>query len=362
MKTEKRINQIFEIMKGNAVKSVLAIVLLMIFSCNEPETIVTNIVHPDGSVARRVEMRSAVNEFDPSDYCVPVDSSWSIRDTIEIITKDEKSDTTWIKIAEKKFESVEEINKEYSTDKGKNRSSKRTARFARKFKWFNTEFRFSENIDKIFQHGNPLKDYLNKEEMDFYFLPSSISDEKLQGPDSTKYKTLKDTIENKTETWIQSCLVSEWIGEFTRLIAGKAPEDLSKETLKKREPEVVKILQAGHDDPDSLIISEFLGAENYNKFKKESDSASAIIEKRFDEWSSFSNYSLKIIIPGKLLGTNGVMDKNGELVWALKSGYFFSEPYQMWVESKIPNTWAWIVSVIFLLFVMAGLIFRVIKK
>jgi hypothetical protein len=34
----------------------------------------------------------------------------------------------------------------------------------------------------------------------------------------------------------------------------------------------------------------------------------------------------------------------------------------MWAESKEPNKWAWIVSGIFLLFVLAGIIFKSIKK
>jgi hypothetical protein len=50
------------------------------------------------------------------------------------------------------------------------------------------------------------------------------------------------------------------------------------------------------------------------------------------------------------------------LLWPIKSDYFLSEPYEMWAESKIPNTWAWIVSGLFLAFVVTGVIVRVIKK
>ena len=144
-------------MKKRVLKSVLILVLLMVYSCDEPETVVTNIVHTDGSVTRHVEMRSTKNVFDPSDYRIPVDSSWNISDTIEINIKDGKSDTTWIKIAEKNFGNVEEINKGYSTDKGKNKASKRTARFSKKFKWFNTEFRFSENVTGFLVEGGAVR-------------------------------------------------------------------------------------------------------------------------------------------------------------------------------------------------------------
>jgi hypothetical protein len=39
-----------------------------------------------------------------------------------------------------------------------------------------------------------------------------------------------------------------------------------------------------------------------------------------------------------------------------------TEPYEMWAESKTPNTWAWIVSGFFLAFVLTGVIVRIIKK
>jgi hypothetical protein len=39
-----------------------------------------------------------------------------------------------------------------------------------------------------------------------------------------------------------------------------------------------------------------------------------------------------------------------------------TEPYEMWAESKTSNTWTWIVSGIFLAFVLTGVIVRIIKK
>ncbi|MBA4323251.1 MAG: hypothetical protein C0408_10595, partial [Odoribacter sp.] len=71
-------------MKRKTLKSVLLLVLLVVFSCDEPETLVKNTVHPDGSVSRRIEMRNKKNNFKPSDVQVPYDSSWTIKDTIQI--------------------------------------------------------------------------------------------------------------------------------------------------------------------------------------------------------------------------------------------------------------------------------------
>ena len=88
-------------MKSKSIK------LMMVVSCDEPETVVTNYVHADGSVTRKIEMRNIKNNFKESVIQVPFDSTWTVKDSCEINVK---GDTTWIKRAEKLFKNVEEIN------------------------------------------------------------------------------------------------------------------------------------------------------------------------------------------------------------------------------------------------------------
>src|SRR5512135_445325 len=102
-------------MKTGNLKMVIAFIIVMMASCDEPETMVTDIVHPDGSVTRKIEMRNKVNKF--KTIQVPYDSTWILRDSLEI---DEKGDTTWIKRAEKFFDSIDGINKSYLADTGAN--------------------------------------------------------------------------------------------------------------------------------------------------------------------------------------------------------------------------------------------------
>ena len=113
--------------------------LVLAASCDEPETVVTNIVHADGSVTRRIEMKNLENKFEVSDLQVPFDSTWTIRDSLEI---NKEGDTIWVKRAEKLFASVDEINRTYFSDSGANKEIKRHAEFRKKFRWFNTEYRF----------------------------------------------------------------------------------------------------------------------------------------------------------------------------------------------------------------------------
>jgi hypothetical protein len=93
-------NLIYEKMKNRKLKLIISVALVMAASCNDPETVVTNIVHRDGSVTRRIEMKNIENKFEVSDLQVPFDITWIVKDSLEI---NENADTIWVKRAEKLF-------------------------------------------------------------------------------------------------------------------------------------------------------------------------------------------------------------------------------------------------------------------
>jgi hypothetical protein len=349
-------------MKRKIISSIFLLILFIGFSCDEPETTVTNIVHPDGSVTRRIEMRNNENKFKKSDLQVPFDSTWIIKDTVNV---GEKKDTTWIKTAEKLFKNTDEINKSYLSDRGANKDIPRKATFIKRFKWFNTVYRYSETIEKKMAHGYPIKEFLNKEELTYFYSPGSINREKQNGPDSLKYRAFEDTIKIKTDRWTGKSVVSEWISEFSGLTAGKGGDDISRESLKSREDDLCRIINKFDNKFDSLwatgvILKEMIGEGNAVKFKAEGDSALAIVTRYL--FANFKEYSVKIVMPGKVIGTNGFIDKTDQLLWPVKSDFFFTETYEMWAESKVVNTWAWIVTGVFVLFVVTGLILRLFRK
>lgn len=353
-------------MKNRSIKLVLSLILMLIVSCNEPETVVTDLVHPDGSVTRRIVMKSiegnAAKRFKTSEIQLPLDSTWIAKDSCEV---DKKGDTIWVRRAEKLFKSVNEINLAYKSDSSSNREFSRHAEFKKKFKWFNTELRFSEKINKILSFGYPVKDFLNNEELLYFYSPEELKSSKENGPDSLKYRALSESVRRNTDKWTGKNLVSEWIGEFSRLTSGKAGNEMSYKSLKSREEEFVKIIEKNDKQLDSLwkngiLLRQFIGEANALKYKIEADSALSIVTKVIS--SGFSNYSLRIVMPGKLLGTNGFIDSSQVLLWPVKSDFFLTEPYEMWAESKIPNRWAWFLSGLFLVFVLTGVIMRVIKK
>jgi hypothetical protein len=349
-----------------SLKLLVSLMFIFVISCNDPETVVINYVHIDGSVTRKIEMRTHEGDinkrFKISDIQVPLDSTWTIRDSVEL---DRKGDKTWVRRAEKHFKSAEEINLSYKSDSGSNKGTSRKAGFIKRFRWFNTEYRFSESIDKKFAFGYPVKDYLNKEELQYFYSPENLKNEKEASSDSIRYKALSDTVKAKTDKWTTKNFISEWIGEFSKLTKGKSGTEMSYESLKSHENHYVNLIEKSDRNLDSLwkngiLLKEFIGQENAVRFKTEADSALSLVTNNL--LANFEDYSIRIVMPGKLIATNGFIDGEKKLIWPVKSDYFLTEKYDMWAESKITNTWAWIVSGFFLLFVLAGVGLRIIKK
>jgi|WetSurMetagenome_2_1015567.scaffolds.fasta_scaffold05354_5 hypothetical protein len=354
-----------DLMKAKSLKVTFLTLLCIVVSCDEPETTVTDIVHADGSVTRRIEMRNiGEKKFEIHKIQVPFDSTWIVRDSLEL-GGEKGEDSIWVKRAEKNFAGVEELNKMYAADSGSNKATHRYCEFVRKFRWFNTTYTFGEVIQKQFKHSFPVSEVLNKEELDYFYSPEDAVDKLEKGPDSTKYKALKDTIDRKAGTQFFKSAIADWVSEFTDMTKGRTGSDLSYESLHAREDELLKIVQESQQHFDSLwnsgiITRQFIGESNVEKFRKEADSSLNIVSNRL--FVNFNNYSVRIVMPGKLIGTNGRLDSLKNLCWPVKSDYFLTQDYKMWAESKETNLWAWIVTGVFLLFVAAGLIFRSIKR
>lgn len=349
-------------MKRKSTRLIVLLILMIVTSCDEPETVVTNYVHTDGSVTRKIEMRSSKNKFEISDIQVPIDSTWSVKDTCEI---NRKGDTTWIRRAAKLFNSVDEINLSYRNDSGANREISRNAAFRKKFKWFNTEYSFSEKIDKKLSFGYPAKNFLNKEELLYFYSPDRMKAEKENGPDSLKFRALSESVRFNTDNWTYKNVVSMWISEFVRLTGKKSGSDLSMDSLKSHEDQFVALIRNNEKTFDSLwangfFLKEFIGEANALKYKTEADSALSVVTRNY--FINFKDYLVRIAMPGKLIGTNGFADSSELLLWPVKADYFLTEPYEMWALSRIPNRWAWIVSGLFLVFVLTGVTMRIIKR
>lgn len=339
-------------MKRRAIFTVI-VALVSLIGCNEPETIVTNTVHADGSVTRRVEIRNTEDVFEADFYRVPVDSSWIIVRSIEV---SDEGDTTWVMVAEKLFASTDLINSDYASADGINSYLQRTASFRKMFRWFNTHFVFSESVERFIDDGHPLASYLDREEIDFIRLPGSVSDELMAGADSLKYRSMSERTDSVMNVWMKQGFIRSWMASSTRLLGNAGADSSVIREFNSREYELLERYSFDWD-ADSLIGIVF-EEEIRSGFKPLLDSARRDLEERVERWLDARVYTIQTRMPGKLTGGNGFFTQTGEVAWPVKPELYLFDDYEMIAESQMPNKWAWVVSGIFVLVVLTGFIYR----
>lgn len=355
-------------MKRIRTISPVILCMIMLLSCNYRKTHVVNTIHRDGSVTRKVVVETNTQKFlEPKTFDVPIDNSWKKEITIDI---DEKSnDTTWYLTAEKHFESVDEINEGYNNDLGENRAMNRKAGFSKRFRWFTTVFRFNETVEPIFNISCPISDFLTEEELDFFYLPEKIQVNLKDGPDSTRIKAISDSVEEKSEKWLWTCEIRQWTEIFYDLFEDDPRLEISRDQMKLNEPRFVRQFMEGDSADDLETAFQYaVGEEFFNTFESEINHAVTLLEELDKTFWSGHAYDLEIRMPGKLIASNGYARTEADsaigegILWTVTSGYFLTEEYEMWAESKVNNYYIWLITGLFILFVAIGMVLNGRKK
>jgi hypothetical protein len=340
----------------NLLRALLLFCLVLLCSCKY-KTHVINTVHKDGSVSRKVVMWNKSDYFEPQYFAVPIDSTWKMEITSQV---NEGKDTVWILTAEKNFRSVEELNRAYEYDLGGNRGLKREAYFSKRFMWFTTVYRFSEKIDRAFPVSCPMSDFLTAGEIDYYRLPGNVRNDLESGPDSTLYKTRRDSINAKLDHWEWTCEFRQWTEIFYSLYGNHPDLHISKEEMKENIPRMIEYILE-KEDADSLF-KDVLGEEFAHTFKNEIDHSVSILEEMDNNYTSGRDYDLEIRMPGRIIASNGsaVTDPGagnaGGILWTVRGRYCLTQDFEMWTESRVNNYYIWLITGLFILFVAGGFI------
>ncbi|MFZ5941830.1 MAG: hypothetical protein ACOYXB_14770 [Bacteroidota bacterium] len=351
-------------MKTRIKARIILILSLLMFSCDY-ETHVVNTVHTDGSVSRTVTMQNSESKFEPSAFKVPVDSTWNM--VISPVTNEKQDTVSWLLTAKKEFAGVDEINREYAADSGSNHFLKRSASFTRYFRWFYTSYRYSEKIGNILLTECPVEDFLTEEQLRFYYYPEEVRHTLLNGSDSLTYRKLESETDSCSERWIWSVFYREWTMLLFDSTGVQAGPGLDREAVKRKENEVIAMIIAdtsASDDSEEAVFRYIVGDEAFEKYRPAIDSSVKLLEKRMELLWAARSYGMEIRMPGTIYASNGYAGTptdslgSGGIFWTVEGSYFLNEPFEMWVESRINNYWAWGATAFFVLFVLAGFILR----
>ncbi|MDZ7740064.1 MAG: hypothetical protein U5K32_13580 [Bacteroidales bacterium] len=344
-------------MKRKTSIIILMFIMMLFSSCGGPDALLINIVREDGSVERRVLLTYHADEFDLNDCQVPVDSTWDITRSLDI---SENGDTTYSLTAVKEFDSVDMINKYYDEYEGSNPLMNRKAGFRKKFRWFNTVYRYTETVERALRGIEP-GDYFSEQELEYFYMPEKLTDALLEGPDSTIIEeTMIDPLDKKKEEWMGRSLVRAFVLKLADTVSAKPDLKLDTSQLFEKEDELSYSIF--EDLEEKELVNSLVGEGFYENNRILVDTLLSEVENEFLVAFETDPYLVQVFMPGELTSTNGYIDEDGNVLWEVKGEVFLSSDFNMWAESKTLNLWAWIITGAFVLFVIIGLIVKAFKK
>lgn len=344
-------------MKTHQILFLFSILILpFLAGCPQRKTVLTTI-NKDGSCVRTIgnfDLRkfSSIDSL-IHDLPIPIDRSWSL-DTINDSTA----------MLYQRFESIDALNKMYSNDKSELSRCKRKVELKKEFRWFYTGFKYYETYGGVLTEI-PLSNYLL--ELEVSALISNDTEKYLENTtlERKSRKALSDNIEERLGFWLNDCIYSMAFDEIVSMadsmhLMAKENYDLlvMKDTIKQQVEKVDKRIisfdneeQLGMEDLAVLISKSFnLDTVSMNILTDEVRHAS-LDEKYEDEilFGFMEDYDHNIIMPGLLIDTNAEVIKGDTLNWDITAVKYIGSDFVMYAESRITNTWAYIVSGIIVL-------------
>jgi hypothetical protein len=318
-------------------------ILLLLLGCGETDYKISTKYFIDGSCERTMIAYVDSTSINDDLFSIEIDTTW-------------KTDTTWVfdtteneyqaeLRAIKRYNSVKEMNDEFSSSQKIDDRFPIYAQVKKKFRWFYTYFHYKEVYPKL----NSFSYYSVSD----YFTDDEISAFLLQETDSIYYAEM-DSIERKREEdrlddKLTLYLIDNYFEEYILIVKDHLPEEYLPKFTEQESKEFIKTAFTESIIEDLMDGEDFRSTFDsiFHPFQlesiKEQDSIrfSELDENLFvDIDGDYTNY---VQLPGKLLNTNANSIQNGELIWNIESKNEYLD-YEMWAKTRIVNKWLWIVS------------------
>ena len=318
------------------VLSSFAIGMLFVQGCLDIG--ITTHVNTDGSILRTVVIKGDSSEIYGGKITLPLDSAW--KQTIE---KTDRKNVTLT--ATRLFEGTGEMNDALKGTEAKILGAQ--VELQRHFQWFFTTFRYSEtwpNFNPF--RAVPLTDYISQTEIDYW-----IRHEMTKEPYASRGDSLAmEDAGKRFEKWDDENLFAEYFNAFLEGVQKLNDPSLTPEYVAGMKDELFKksekYFKMKNMDTVATVFGRVLKSRNVKKaIELNMQAFERLGEKRaFLEEVTTNTYLNSVVMPGLITGTNAPTLEGNEASWKdyVKFGYF--EDVTMWVESRVINWWAIIVT------------------
>lgn len=234
----------------------------------------------------------------------------------------------------------------------------------KKFRWFFSYYEYND----LLLATNPFtkidwKDYIPEEMIDLIML-----DEEEREADPRYQEEEYKSLEKNFENYLLSSAFEEFYQLLLQTIEQNPQPTLNADILGAKKAELYKaaIEAPNNDDVRAILESIYPLLDStalFTAYQKDRapldyfDKKLRLFDSSFDD-----NLVFTIRMPGLLINTNSSKIEGNSLTWDMDFFQAFFKDYPMKAESRVVNTWAFVVTGFLFLFLLAGLIWSSVKR
>ena len=371
-------------MKTNSRIFMALMLALLATSCKNKDDHMLTVINEDGTCSREYTFKTTQQWLAASadeDYDSIIDKSWertwsvqgadSVRypvplteaqlDSMQELDLNKPLGNMLLVHAKKTYNSVEEMSAELYRSEShhlkKVEGIKATSTLEKSFKWFYTDYTFSETFtyegEPIFPI--PLSDFTSADTASFWFTGQPDLTQYLSGAEQ---KELLDKIEKKISQWSNA----NWFYEICNIIIDNYDSiqntPVSKERFTSLRDSLVmqpSVLNGNAEDSDPMAflsqIEGILLTDVYTNFLKTYKGGFA----QYERLLSFG-YPYDLVMPGTVTDA-GMGEYDGKVIhYQLGGERLITGPYTITASSRVVNVWAYIVTALIILLALGSLL------
>ncbi len=360
----------------------LLLIILTLYSCGNNYTITTKIFR-DGSCERIITIKGDSAEIFNGEYPVSEGDGWETN--LEII--DEKEEK-YLFTAKKHYPDIKSLKNDFFNEENPELKVNSNISLKRRFRWFYTYLNYNEIYETLSPFNRiPAREYFTDEEISLIEDPPD--DENLATEeDSLRSDQFDNIFEKKVEKWLLRNTFEELFYIISQGAVKLKSPDITNSTLSQAKEKLIYLIenfdneisdeneelieltnQAENDIIDFntwfLLIEKILDSKDIWKIAESEKSLLEEFSRKYqiiDEYSIFNEYTSNVQMPGLLLSTNAKTIEGNTVSWNFGLLQFLIMDYEMEVESRLINIWAFGLSGLFVLVILTGIIAGILRK
>lgn len=354
-------------MKRISIFTTALTVMLLIVSCKEYDVKMLTIVNSDGTCRREVSYSNQMTKETreklwnnnvkwslPLPECLSADSMHTSHTEINADTVT----TTFIQI----FDSAEEMSS-HTPLLMNGVPLKSEAHLKKQFRWFYTDFTFSETFFSLKDSFMlPTTPYADEAAIKYWFTGEPDLAAGLSGAEAAQ---MIEDIEPKITRWLNDNIYKHLFNYIiSNYDAIENPPVTKDEFINMYDSFAAHMSKQNYDAPETIynynnLIRDFFNSTAYDIFFDDKTQYGKELEKQLTERMNIFllkvEYGLQM--PGEIISAGeGALHNNGTVIYALTGERLIPDNYTISAVSRERHAWAYVVSIIILLTAAASLI------